>query len=224
MGDNLRFLRGVVEPFQNDGRVLMWDLINEPDADTWSSQLSKGLSEGGYLDTFVKTMYPKLKDEIAPHHMTCIGTAFKIDRLVNIGVTTQIGSYHGYIQSDLPVKKVLEGWTGAAGQYWKGKTNPFMMEEWGFPSEDDQGVEDEAYQLTVYQKYIPSLLQLYNDGYNILGSYQWCAYDYPPITNIVVKERKNGIIREDGTLKPAGEYLAQAYLSLKGSNPAPWEK
>ncbi|MDD2362434.1 MAG: hypothetical protein PHH84_05685 [Oscillospiraceae bacterium] len=223
MGDNLRFIRGIVEPFQNDGRILMWDLINEPDPDIQANYPWGDLGSGGYLDTFIKTMYPKLQNELAPKHVTCIGTGFKIEKLNKIGITSQVGSFHGYIPSDLPSSRVANSWRTAADTFWNGKKGAFMLQEWGYPSEDKNGVEDEAYQLKVYEGYLPAFRTLYEEGYNILGSYQWCIYDYPPVTNIVVIERKNGLIKEDGTVKPAGKYLAEFYKEFAKKVPAPWD-
>ena len=99
-----------------------------------------------------------------------------------------------------------------------------MLQEFGFPSEDAQGVEDADYQTDVYRSYIGAIRQLYSEGYRLLGTYQWCIYDYVDAANVVVRERRNGVIREDGSLKDAGALLAELYAELAKTTPAPWDQ
>lgn len=222
-GENLRFVRGVIEPFMNDGRVIMWDLINEPDDDHHNDQPFQGMTQGGALDTMLKTLYPKLRKEFAPNQMTCIGTGYRLEKLQALGLSTQVGSWHGYIQSDLPVEKVYQGYVDAANKFWNGKRDPWMIQEWGYPSQTEGENYDDQYQLKVYQSYIPAILKLYEEGYNLIGSYAWCAYEYPN-ASIDVDNKTLGLIKADGTVKPAGRYLAETYADLRKKVPAPWEK
>jgi hypothetical protein len=222
-GENMRFLRTIVELFQNDGRVLAWDLANEIDcADALAAEIANG--EMGKYSRYVTEMYPLLRDVWAPNHITMIGTGFKLYNIEALGVETECGSIHGYIQTDLPVSYVFENYTDAAADFFDGKDGAWMLQEFGFPSEDAQGVEDADYQTDVYRSYIGALRQLYADDYRLLGTYQWCIYDYVDEANVVVRERRNGVIREDGSLKDAGALLAEFYEELAKSTPAPWDQ
>lgn len=171
----------------------------------------------------LRTMYPKLKNEIDPNHMSFIGTGWEIEKLQAINLMPEIGSFHGYVQGGLTPDQVFQGWeTGAADRFFNGKRGPWIMEEWGFPSTREEGMaNDNQYQLSVYQSYIPALLRMRNEGYNLIGSYAWIAYDFLERTVIPIRERTNGLMSKDGVLKSAGQYLAQTYADLRKQVPAP---
>lgn len=216
-GDNLRFLRGVVEPFQNDGRIIMWDLINEPDADTSFGEPDNTLSKA------VSYLYPQLRDVYATKHMTGIGTAFQLDKLYKLGIKGEVGHYHFYTNRLAYANQNAAHLKEAARLYWNDKKDPFVFGEWGYSSENaTTKVIDEELQLKFYEASYGAYEILYEEGYNLLGTYQWCIYDYPE--NVIAGERFAGAIRKDGTVKPAGQYLAQKYAELKAKVPAPWDK
>jgi hypothetical protein len=218
----MRFLRTIVELFQNDGRVIAWDLANEIDcAQALEDEIAAG--EMGTYSRYVTEMYPLLRDEWAPRHITMIGTGFKLYNLQALGVTTECGSYHGYVQTDLPSAHIAKGYAEAAASYFNGKEGAWILEEFGFPSEDARGVEDMQYQADVYRGYIGAIRSLLQDGYRLLGVCQWCIYDYVDRAGVIVQERRNGVICEDGTLKEAGHLLAEFYAELAQTTPAPWD-
>ena len=216
--DNARHLRTIAELFRYDGRILAFDLANEIDTyQELESELASGTA--GRYSRYLTECYPKLRDEWAPDHITMVGTGFRLDNLKKLGVETELGSFHGYIQSDLPAGRVADGYKANFDP-----AEPWVMEEWGYSSEDKGGNEDEAFQKKVYESYLAAFDTLYADGWNLLGTFQWCIYDYADEAKIVVVERKNGVIRLDGSLKPAGELLADYYAAQKEKNPAPWDK
>ncbi len=216
--DNARYLRTIAELLRYDGRILAFDLANEIDTyQELESELASG--KQGRFSRFLTECYPALRDEWAPDHITMVGTGFKLDNLTKLGVETELGSYHGYIQSDLPADRVADGYEANFD-----RAAPWVMEEWGYSSEDKSGSEDEAFQKRVYESYLAAFDRLYADGWNLLGTFQWCIYDYVGEAKIVVVERKNGVIRSDGSLKPAGELLADYYEAKMKQIPAPWEK
>lgn len=216
--DNARYLRTIAELFRYDGRILAFDLANEIDTyQELESELASG--KPGRFSRYLTECYPKLRDEWAPDHITMVGTGFRLENLKKLGIETELGSYHGYIQSDLPADRVADGYRAVFDP-----AEPWVMEEWGYSSEDKGGNEDEAFQKKVYESYLAAFDQLYADDMNLLGTFQWCIYDYADEAKVPVVERKNGVIRLDGSLKPAGELLAGYYAAQKEKNPAPWEK
>ena len=216
--ENLRYVRSIVETFQNDGRVLGWDLINEIDA--------FGLLEHDYIDEFCLTMYPRLS-EFDPNHLNNIGFAYMLDKPVQLGLTfngpNQCWQYHFY-------RKFT---TDSVKSYYDKYFNkrPFMIGEFGDtslegacdgPPRPDTG---EDWQLEVYQAAIPAGIGTIEAGIPLLGMFAWTAFDYPTMMGqLPAGQGEYGLIRPDGSLKPAAEYLAAEYGKLKKSNPAHWDK
>lgn len=214
---NFRYVRSIVEPFINDGRVLAWDLINEVD--------DKGLSTEQYVDDFCLTMYPKLS-EFDPNHTNQIGFAFMLDKAIKVGLTftgtNQSWQYHYYrkISADN-----ISIWVDT---YFH--DTPFFLGECGDTSaesvadgapRDDFG---EDWQLEVYKTLIPAFNKTVADGHKMIGMFPWICFDFPTMADHVTGQGKFGLIRADGSLKPAGEYLAAEYAKIKQSRPAQWDK
>ena len=216
MSYNQRYVRSIVEPFIHDGRVLGWDLINEID--------DKGLSEQDYVDAFCKTCYPYLS-EIDPNHLNQIGFAFMLDKALKVGLTfdgpNQSWQYHYYRKTSA---ENISVWID---MYFKDR--PFILGECGDTSA--KKVADgapreylgEGWQLDVYKTLIPAFNETVAAGKKMLGMFPWTAFDFPGFGGSS-GQGEFGLIREDGSLKPAGEYLGAEYAKIKQSRPAQWDK
>ena len=216
MSYNLRYVRSIVEPFIHDGRVLGWDLINEID--------DKGLSEKEVVDDFCRTCYPYLS-KIDPNHLNQIGFAFMLDKALKAGLTfdkpNQSWQYHYYRKTDAAN---IALWID---KYFKDR--PFILGECGDTSA--KKVTDgapreflgEEWQLAVYQTLIPAFNDSVAAGRKMLGMFPWTAFDFPGFGGST-GQGEFGLIREDGSVKPAGEYLGAEYAKIKRSRPAQWDK
>ncbi len=214
---NIRYTRSIVEPFINDGRVLGWDLINEID--------SKGLSEQKYIDDYCLTCYPLLS-EIDPNHINNIGFAYMLEKATKIGLTfdkpNQTWHYHFYRKT---TKENIASWVNG---YFKDR--PFILGEFGDTSAekvmDGAPREDlgEDWQLDVYKAVLAAYNGAVEDGQKMLGAFAWCLYDYPTMDGHVSGQDKFGLIRADGSLKPAAEHLRDEYAKMKQKYPAQWDK
>lgn len=214
-GENVRYVRSIMEPFINDGRVFGWDLINEID--------SKGLSEVEYIDAFCQEFNMRMS-EFDPNHPNCIGFAYMLEKAGKAGLhfdgPQQFWQYHWY--RDMTADTIA----GVADRYF-GKT-PFLLGECGDSSME--GVSDaprpdtgEDWQLSVYQTIIPAVIGAKDKGYDIKGVMAWTAFEFPNMLNQETGQGEYGLIRANGELKPAGKYLGSEFLKLKKSNPAQWD-
>lgn len=216
-GCNLRYVRGIMEPFVEDGRVFAWDLINEVDA--------KGLLEEDYIGSFCQEFNLKMS-QIDPNHPNTIGFAYMLEKAEPAGLafdgSQQFWQYHWY--------RTFSANTITKLGYRYFHDRPFIIGECGDTSlegasDADRSDTGEDWQASVYECIVPAMLGAAQKGYDIKGVLIWTAFDYPTMANqLPAGQGEYGVIREDGSLKPAGEILAEAYAGLRQTNPAPWER
>ncbi len=77
-------IRAVIGRYRADGRVLMWDLMNEPEGHQWSA------ASRAYLTSAMP--YVKELDE---RHLTTVGIGWEIERLAELGLPDVL-QYHEY--------------------------------------------------------------------------------------------------------------------------------
>lgn len=202
-----RAMRSIVFPLRDDGRVLMWDLMNEPESNDKWTEPTKAYLKGA--KAFIK--------EVDPNHLTTIGITFRTDRLREIGLPDVL-QYHEYgtgkKSAHLGPEKVRKT---INTQRMNQTERPLIIGEFGMctaldpqhgtspelvPKLNDQaGTEDD--QAKVYSVVLEAAQEE-----RIGGAIAWCLYDYP-IKN--PNESHFGLIRADGTLKPAALVLQNAY-------------
>ena len=109
--------------------------------------------------------------------------------------------------------------------YFPGK--PWMLGEFGWtsmPGQTDSAISsDDNYQKMVYEKMLGLAPKLVDLGLNLVGVCNWCVYDFSTHTQESTGQGYYGMIRTDGSMKPAGEVLAAHYARWERENPAPWE-
>lgn len=208
-GMNMRYIRAAMEPFINDGRILMWDLINEIDS---------YIDDEPYFAPFVQKFYPMMKTFDA-NHITNIGMANTIGRVADLGVDFDVWQYHYYGPPEAEFMMRMER------TYFPGK--PWMLGEFGWtsmPGQTDSAISsDDNYQKMVYEKMLGLAPKLVDLGLNLVGVCNWCVYDFSTHTQESTGQGYYGMIRTDGSMKPAGEVLAAHYARWERENPAPWE-
>ena len=215
LNHNQRYVRSIVEAFKNDGRILGWDLVNEIDAN--------GLMECTYVDNFCLSCYPMLS-EIDPNHINNIGFAYLLDRAVKVGLTfdkpNQTWHYHFYRKTSADN---IQSWITT---YFGDR--PFILGECGDTSAtaSNDGAPrpymGELWQRDVYETVLEARRGILARGEKLLGIFPWIAFaflKFGPNND----QGEYGLIREDGTLKPAGELLQQEYARIKAETPAQWD-
>ena len=203
-----RAMRSIVVPLRDDGRVLMWDLMNEPESDHKWTERTKTYLKGARV--FLK--------EIDPKHFTTIGITYRTDRLQEIGLPDVL-QYHEYgVGRKFTVQSGIERTRSGINHQGLNQTErPLIIGEFGMCTARDaqhgaspeltaklnNAPGTEAEQAQVYSAVLEAVKQE-----RIGGAIAWCLYDYP-IKN--PNESHFGLIRADGTLKPAAKVLRDAF-------------
>lgn len=231
LNDSARYIRTGVEPFIYDGRVLMWDLINEPGG-------ADGPQKPPYR-TFVPAMY-KWLTTVDTNHESQVGLTWQFDQLISLGVNPPIGQYHDYGWAiGIPGDNTHQNLT----QYLDKTRNvgegildineqihtPVIIGEFGANAigEHEDGKDHEGnyvtyeYQEAVYYGVISGAEWASENGGRITGIFPWCAFDF---INAGIDEKYFGVIKTDGSLTPTGEYLLETYNKWAKEHPAPWDK
>lgn len=209
-----RTFRSVFGPLVEDGRVFMIDVLNEPGGEVGPKNDPKAA-------TFLQAMYPYTL-EIMPNHPLTVGLAWQFDQLFDLGIHPDIAQYHEYSMAvGLPVpghpeiRNIADGLRGVkkiVGDC------PILIGEFGISTAGEaNGGATEDRQREVYQGVVEGA-----EDQRILGVMNWCLFDFGPDW-MGKREQVYGIVRADGSLKPAGEVLTQAYLRWKKQYPAPWD-
>ncbi|MGI6352202.1 MAG: cellulase family glycosylhydrolase [Armatimonadota bacterium] len=210
-----RFMRSGVEPFRYDGRVLMWDLINEPGG-------SEGPKATHELARWIQVMYPELVD-LAPEHMITVGLAWQFDQLWDLGIQPPVGQFHNYSgavavqpEGEPPVRNVADDLTDILEFI---DHRPLIVGEFGYTTHRTDARPDasDQRQLEIYEGVL-----LGAEVAGIAGVYNWIVFDFVPDW-MGVEEQHFGVIRTDDSLKPAGVMLRDTYRRWMDNVRAPWE-
>ena len=205
---NIAYITGIVSAFANDDRVLAWDLHNEPDNyEEWRGGGANTIIEwlarmGGYVRSLDK------------RHPITVGVG-NYENLWTEGPGSlrmldfvDFASFHTYDAGTL-TRQIAEikGWT----------KKPILLEEMGWPT--GLGDEpprpnakfDEPTQSFLYQSMLDDAL-----GHDIAGVVQWTLWDYWGGKTYLVPghERYFGLVRPDGTFKPAAGIFKERYPAV----------
>jgi hypothetical protein len=208
-----RAVAAVVGAHREDARVLAWDLMNEPDDDAkWSEGTRAYLRDALALVRGIDT-----------NHLTTVGMTWRIDRIREAGLPDLI-QYHEYCpkkilfeQGPARVRQTL------AGQKRAGGGRPVLIGEFGLCSSRDAvyGAEaalaakmSEAPGTEADQERLYGIVLEAAEKEGAAGAVAWCLYDYP-IGN--PNESHFGLVRSDGTLKPAAALLKKTFTRWKGA-------
>ncbi len=203
-----RALSAVVGAHRDDGRVLMWDLMNEPDDDAkWS----------GGTRAYLRDAQAFLRG-YDTNHVTTIGMTWRIDRIKEVGLPDVV-QYHEYCpksvlfeQGAARVCRTVDRQRNAGG------ARPVLIGEFGMSTARDPvyGVEEalsgkagEASGTEAEQERLYEIVLSAAEQARVLGVLAWCLYDYP-IRN--PNESHFGIVRSDGSLKPAAAVLRKTFV------------
>lgn len=214
-----RYFRTGIEPFMYDGRILMWDLINEPGG-------SNGPKANETLSTWIQTMWPELR-RLAPNHIPTVGLAWQFDQLFDLGVRPPVGQYHHYSgtigvqpEGEPPVRNVADD-LRRTDAFVDG---PFCIGEFGYATvvDDVRADASEERQLEVYEGIFTGADAAVESGVRLVGAYNWTLFHFEP-SWMGPGEQAFGIVNLDGSLKPAGVLLKETYHRWRERLRAPWE-
>lgn len=198
-----RALAPIVSAHRDDGRLLLWDLMNEPDDDSkWNGATRAYLREAG----------PFIRATDA-NHLTTIGMTWRIERIREVGLPDVL-QYHEYCPKgplfERGPARVAETIGRLRGE---GEGRPLLIGEFGMCTSRDPafgaeaplrakigeapGTEDD--QAKLYEIVLSAAEEA-----SVAGAIAWCLHDYP-IRN--PNESHFGVIRGDGSLKPAARVL-----------------
>ena len=202
-----RALSDAVTAHRNDGRVLLWDLMNEPESDEkWTAGTR----------AYLKAALPFLK-QLDSNHLTTVGLTWRADRLKEVGLP-DVMQYHEYAGKDVFFKDGPNRVLVTLGhQRNAGGARPLLIGEFGMSTARDEQhgaapelrekmsatTGTEAEQARLYEIVLAGAEQ----G-RTAGALAWCLHDYP-IQN--PNESHFGLVRMDGSLKPAAFVLRDTF-------------
>lgn len=203
-----RAISAVVGRYRDDGRILLWDLMNEPEDDAKWTDATRA---------YLRAALPLVR-QLDPNHLTTVGLTWRIDRLATVGLPDVL-QYHEYCpKAQLFEKGSSRVAQTIANQRKTGGARPLIIGEFGMSTARDElhGVEEslraqigaapgtEADQARLYKIVLAAA-----EKDRVAGVLPWCLYDYP-IKN--PDESHFGLVRSDGSLKPAAQVLRASFL------------
>ncbi|HEX2914594.1 MAG TPA: cellulase family glycosylhydrolase [Chloroflexia bacterium] len=191
---NLNYLQTIVGALANDDRVLAWDLHNEPDYyDLWA----KNHQPEKVLDWLAR-IHDNLR-QIDPNHLITVGGGFYEDMWYSDSQGRSMLSLSDFVS--LHSYNALD--FGNEVYHLREHTSkPVLLEETGWPTGplSLDPAFTEAQQEKVYRMAVETVKQQ-----NLAGMVSWMQNDIIPQTLINLDDKQNyyGLIRRNGTLKPA---------------------
>ena len=202
---NWQYLDTIVNRYQADPRIIGWDIHNEPD----NYSLWQEGQQSQVLDWLARTV-KRVKSEDANHFVT-IGFGNWKNLLLSGSGTTNITALslvdavalHVYDPGNL-AEQVAETKQAGSGN------RPIFLEEFGWPSAPTELASgyNETVQASHYQQILAKVRELGLDG-----AMAWTFNDitFESIIHTTPQMVQNfGLVRLDGTLKPAGEIFKDA--------------
>lgn len=208
-----RTLTDVVGAHRDDGRVLLWDLMNEPEDNAkWTDGTR----------AYLTTALPFIK-QLDPNHLTTVGLTFRADRLASVGLP-DVMQYHEYAGKDVFFRDGPQRVLVTVGHQRKvGGMRPLLIGEFGMSTARDEqhgaapelrttmsaATGTEAEQARLYEIVLAGAEQA-----KLAGALAWCLHDYP-VKN--PNESHFGLVRRDGTLKPAADVMKKTFARWQGA-------
>ena len=208
-------MRGFVEPHRDDGRILMWDLMNEPERTEWDEESMGYLREA---QVYLKT--------VDPHHLSTVGIGWQMDRLAPAGVPDVL-QYHNYAPKEEMFAQGVKRVGGTVEMLQRyGGARPVLIGEFGLSTaRDPQFGAGPAWQdrlgpapgSEAEQALLYGIILNAAEVYRLAGTMSWCLVSFPAREEgfLTPRESMFGMTRLDGTLKPAAILLRETYGKWK---------
>ncbi len=192
---NLNYLQTIVTTFVGDDRVLAWDIHNEPDNyDTW-----KKLHQPNLVIDWMARMATAVR-HFDPNHLLTLDAGDYQNLWLSDGQGRNLAGLSDFISLH---SYNSEDFGNEVYHLREHTTKPILLEETGWPTGPifgDPGFT-EANQQSVYKRAIDTVKQT-----GLVGLLGWTLSDFVPLGIINLDDFQNyyGLIRRNGTLKPAG--------------------
>jgi hypothetical protein len=195
-------LDSLIMPHRNDGRILMWDVVNEPTYDPCSTPREP------YKFYFIEETL-KYIQEIDPYHMRTVGFFNPGDvRELRSREGLDIAQYHEYAPSGNPgyYRNIIASVRRDSGGL------PVLLGECGRSTyQGPSGITEED-----HARLLEGILLGCEQG-NALGIMPWCLLDFSDVVERD-EQRHYGLYRTDYTLKPGGNTVAEAFYKWQRKN------
>ncbi|MCC7495140.1 MAG: cellulase family glycosylhydrolase [Fimbriimonadaceae bacterium] len=208
------WVRQLAAAHGDDGRILLWDLRNEPEADArWTAPMQAYLRwVGGALRA------------AGAQQLTTVGLTWRADRLASVGLP-DVMQYHEYAPkaalqaAGVPrVRRTIGGLRRVGGE------RPLLIGEFGMSTaRDPQHGAGPTWQdrlppppgTEAEQRWLYDLILSAAEQEQIAGVLPWCLHSYPTQERgfLTPSESMMGVLRHDGSLKPAAELLRDRYAA-----------
>ena len=222
----------IIEPFKQDSRILMWDVANEPSSETNENgelvYYENGDLKPGHYGR-IKGMLTRIKRSNTawdPNHLTTVGNKghyieSHIPKMrpqeIDLGDVLQ---YHQYQGSAPPSVDHMEDRMEFAHNglpefpWWVERR--ILIGEFGCPTQDHRFGFNEADQTTVYNNVLTACE---HKRAFVAGAIAWCLRDFGEHVNASPGEHYFGLVRRDGTLKPAAYRLKSVFRNWSQTMP-----
>jgi endo-1,4-beta-mannosidase len=203
---NLTYLEGIVGPFVNDDRVLAWDLSNEPEF--------SGSWEGGLQSNYILWLndIAHMVKSIDKNHPVTVGVGNDNTLWLPAKNGTTILSFVDFVAFHCYDAGALAGQIAEIKAH---TSKPIVLEEMGWPTGlgDEKPVPNAVYDEKT-QNYLYTTMLATSKSANIGGVFQWTLWDYWGSMTAFVPghERFFGLVRADGSFKPAAEIFKDNYV------------
>jgi len=129
----LPYLEKIVGEHVNDGRILMWDLCNEPFNSTWSSEAKDAVFK------WLQRIY-QLSKKYSPKNRICVGSVPSIESVKMLEPTSGVITIHPYHAWNAWVKdkKEFERLLDDSVSFANKKDKPLLVTETGWGALDDK--------------------------------------------------------------------------------------
>lgn len=208
-----RAMGAFVEPFKDDGRVLMWDLMNEPERHSPPGAEHSDFSENEAVTAYLSESVPWIKT-VDPNHLTTVGLGWRIDLLAPLALPDVL-QYHNYA----PREQMFEQGTERVGTVVEsfqryGGDRPLLIGEFGISTARDpiHGAGDDWSGRLTHAPGTEAeqarLLQITYDAveeYRLAGAMAWTLHSFPTQETgwLTPEESMYGLYRLDLSAKPA---------------------
>ncbi|HMQ32205.1 MAG TPA: cellulase family glycosylhydrolase [Chloroflexaceae bacterium] len=195
--ENLAYLRTLLGNFAGDDRIIAWDLHNEPDHYELWARRGQAQQVLGWLGRMADEVH-----RIAPNHMVTVGMG-QYENLYQPGPDgrrvvdySDLVSVHIYNAAD--AARQLD-------ELRRHTDKPILLGEFGWPTGPECAVRGygEADQEQVYRATLEAARG------RVAGVLAWTLRDYDagPTYRWETREEHYGLVRPDGSLKPAAAHL-----------------
>jgi len=217
-----RAMRAFAERFKDDGRVLMWDLMNEPERHAPPDAADHSDFSGNEAVTAYLAESMRWIKTVDPNHLTTVGLGWRIDLLAPLGLPDVL-QYHNYA----PKEQMYAQGTARVGTVVEdfrrhGGDRPLLIGEFGISTARDpehgagaawaerlsHAPRTEAEQARLFEIVYEAV-----EEYRLAGAMAWILHTFPARETgwLTPEESMYGLYRLDLSPKPAADVTKRIF-------------